>query len=40
MAQMCGRVTLRTPMTVLAKQLQFELHDADAVPRYSSKDAQ
>jgi len=37
---MCGRFTLRTPLTVLAKQFQFELDFADAVPRYSSEDAQ
>jgi putative SOS response-associated peptidase YedK len=34
---MCGRYTLRTPMTVLAKQFQFDLGDdfADIVPRYN-----
>ena len=37
---MCGRFTLRTPLTVLAKQFQFELDFADSGPRYSSEDAQ
>lgn len=33
---MCGRFTLRTPLTVLAKQFQFELDSAlgDVRPRY------
>jgi putative SOS response-associated peptidase YedK len=32
---MCGRYTLRTPLTELAKQLQFDLADAQVVPRYN-----
>jgi len=32
---MCGRFTLRTPLTVLAKQFQFELDFAEAAPRYN-----
>src|SRR6266850_1364314 len=34
---MCGRYTLRTPMTVLAKQFQFDLDatTADVGPRYN-----
>jgi hypothetical protein len=37
---MCDRYTLRTPLTVLAKQFRFELDFADAELRYSSEDAQ
>ena len=32
---MCGRFTLRTPLTALAKQFQFELDFADSGPRYN-----
>src|SRR5690348_15521703 len=34
---MCGRFTLRTPLTVLAKQFQFDLDAAlvDVGPRYN-----
>src|SRR5688572_27899939 len=34
---MCGRFTLRTPLTVLAEQFLFDLNDAPAkvVPRYN-----
>jgi len=37
---MCGRFNLRTPLTVMAEQFQFELDFADTGPRYSSEDAQ
>jgi putative SOS response-associated peptidase YedK len=33
---MCGRFTLRTPLTVLAEQFQFDLNDAlQLTPRYN-----